>query len=534
MSTFVDEQVKRLDTILSRSFEQSLDFSSLSFQALNEGNQFLIQTIQALDFQNASNIPSLKKLQEYLQKYLNDINSTATTNAELEWFFVAKCTIAVYGHVFSKLLELTLPVSESINYWNSIQGNTMQEIYYAMQIAPSRLYHLLKNTVKNLSTKSVNFHQLSSMDFIITQLFPVHNEQHQKQRSRKTAIDLLKFFNLSSLRHRPFLLQIIRNEIELKKTTLQRIRSELAASLGVMLLTPPQFTDGIPKETKQCVEMIHYIMRADRTASYNSYGRRNSQKNDKHFQEQFSLQESNTTSAKDIASELNQILQTWSLSCESHFTTVQSLYGIPSTLSRYWIPALLLYYAGDYAIRYGLDRQDDILHYTREFGKTAYEFLLNWVWEPMVKVYNTIRLKDQRLSLLSKEGLQSDLDSLERMVVGFATDNLHLAENELSHLALDVREGDLSVLLKEYEREIKNPLKNVITGNLLQTMLIQVQKVKVDVDLAMSALDKLLKSNELNFAFLAVAPSMLLTYASASWLKNRLRGRSQQKTNQTN
>lgn len=39
-------------------------------------------------------------------------------------------------------------------------------------------------------------------------------------------------------------------------------------------------------------------------------------------------------------------------------------------------------------------------------------------------------------------------------------------------------------------------------GDLLQTMLIQVQKTKVDVDLAMSALDKLLKSNELNFAFL--------------------------------
>lgn len=41
-------------------------------------------------------------------------------------------------------------------------------------------------------------------------------------------------------------------------------------------------------------------------------------------------------------------------------------------------------------------------------------------------------------------------------------------------------------------------------GDLLQTILIQVQKTKVDVDLAMSALDKLLKSNELNFAFLGM------------------------------
>lgn len=49
---------------------------------------------------------------------------------------------------------------------------------------------------------------------------------------------------------------------------------------------------------------------------------------------------------------------------------------------------------------------------------------------------------------------------------------------------------------------MQSPLKNVIVGDLLQTILIQVQKTKVDVDLAMSALDKLLKSNELNFAFL--------------------------------
>lgn len=47
-------------------------------------------------------------------------------------------------------------------------------------------------------------------------------------------------------------------------------------------------------------------------------------------------------------------------------------------------------------------------------------------------------------------------------------------------------------------------MRNVIAGDLLQTILIQVQKTKVDVDLAMSALDKLLKSNELNFAFLGM------------------------------
>lgn len=41
------------------------------------------------------------------------------------------------------------------------------------------------------------------------------------------------------------------------------------------------------------------------------------------------------------------------------------------------------------------------------------------------------------------------------MVVGFAKDNLHLSNEELSRIALNVREGDISVLLKEYEKEIK-------------------------------------------------------------------------------
>jgi hypothetical protein len=48
----------------------------------------------------------------------------------------------------------------------------------------------------------------------------------------------------------------------------------------------------------------------------------------------------------------------------------------------------------------------------------------------------------------------------------------------------------------------QSPVKNAIRGDLIRTLLIQVQKTKVDVDLAMAALDKLLKSNELNFAFL--------------------------------
>jgi nuclear-control-of-ATPase protein 2 len=41
------------------------------------------------------------------------------------------------------------------------------------------------------------------------------------------------------------------------------------------------------------------------------------------------------------------------------------------------------------------------------------------------------------------------------MVVGFAKDKLQLSEAELARLTLDIHEGDLSVVLREYEKEIK-------------------------------------------------------------------------------
>ena len=53
----------------------------------------------------------------------------------------------------------------------------------------------------------------------------------------------------------------------------------------------------------------------------------------------------------------------------------------------------------------------------------------------------------------------------------------------------------------------------------MQALLIQVQKVKVDAAIAMNSIDKLLRSNELNFAFIAVAPTLLVFSGFSVWLR---------------
>ncbi|KAI8082286.1 ATP synthase regulation protein NCA2-domain-containing protein [Thamnidium elegans] len=510
MTTFVNEQVKKLDSALSNHFEKNLIATkSLDLSTLSEKDQFLFQASQALDFSN-NQLPSFESVQEYLEKYQTTYKDDSSVYAEIEWLFVAKCTIAIYGQVFSNVLNSTLPTSEAIDYWNDIHGNTLQEIYYVLQ----------------------------SNDYVLSQLFPIHASIKPTSNyvSNKTEpFSALNFFTLSSFHNRPLILEIIRHEVALKKRSLQQLRSQQAASLGVLLLTPPQFDQGqadfavsMADQTKGCIEMIKYVMGSPTGLKQDTD--KLQQRNVHHLQRHLdSMSDLQCCSASDITAELYDVVKNWSTVYNRNLKSEQASYGIPSAMTRYWIPTVVSYFVGNWIIQYGLKRKEDIIHCVEELGNTVRDFALNWVWKPVLKVYETIRLKDQRLSILSKQGLQSDLDSLERMMLGFAKDNLHLSELELSRLSSDIREGDMSVLLKEYEKEIKNPLKNVIAGDLLQTMLIQVQKTKVDVDLAMSALDKLLKSNELNFAFLAVAPSMLLTWASVSWLKNTFQGRSQQK-----
>lgn len=141
MTTFVNEQVKRLNASLDQSFEKALQNKSSikDFSSLNEKEQFLLQATKAIDL-NAAELPTFDKVQQYLEKYNNQIvKAESTENAadpSLEWLFVAKCTIAIYGRVFSNILNLTLPISESIDYWNSIHENTFSEIYYALQGKP--------------------------------------------------------------------------------------------------------------------------------------------------------------------------------------------------------------------------------------------------------------------------------------------------------------------------------------------------------------------------------------------------------------
>jgi nuclear-control-of-ATPase protein 2 len=108
---------------------------------------------------------------------------------------------------------------------------------------------------------------------------------------------------------------------------------------------------------------------------------------------------------------------------------------------------------------------ESILKSTISLLKQGFEtgglFITEWVAKPVSEMLKTIRHKDPGLALLGNNSLKSDLDSLERMVIDFANDNN--PSIDASEISRQIRSGDMTIVLQEYEKEIKSPGKLVLT-----------------------------------------------------------------------
>ena len=65
------------------------------------------------------------------------------------------------------------------------------------------------------------------------------------------------------------------------------------------------------------------------------------------------------------------------------------------------------------------------------------------------------------------------------MALSLAKDELRYGPEQLEALSQQIKRGDLTPVLQLYEEDIRKPLKSVITGTLLRSVFIQVQKAKV-------------------------------------------------------
>lgn len=85
----------------------------------------------------------------------------------------------------------------------------------------------------------------------------------------------------------------------------------------------------------------------------------------------------------------------------------------------------------------------------------------------------------------------------------------------------------LEIVMTRYEKELMHPIQGLVGGELVRALLIQVQKLKLDIEEAMLELDQILRANEINFAILAALPafflSLILAMLVRAWIKQDTR-----------
>jgi hypothetical protein len=193
----------------------------------------------------------------------------------------------------------------------------------------------------------------------------------------------------------------------------------------------------------------------------------------------------------------------------SSFTAEIEARRKPGHLWRKWH----LYFGGVVAIGVGtalaIKHRPKVITLAGDTWKALREFLHEHAAEPLSNIVQSVTstFKDRSLFSTTIDALRKSKEDLAAMLRTFA---LHHAKELSAHEGVSVAEytasiperaaqGDMSLVMQTYQREIQRPILSLVAGDLMRGLLVQVQKVKIDTEAAMLAADQVLKSNEINF-----------------------------------
>jgi len=487
---------------------------------------------------------------------------------------LSKATIQTYGIVLNSLLEQTLPLSQDLFYWDEVASSYSYTALYSLQTAPERMWDFGRE-VLNDATK--RFKERDGMGFMGIgghSQESLLGDENQGEREEDTGKETLsatarRFYALvqNSLRDRslvefqrvgalsPF--SLARHEIRMKQANIKKLREMQASALGVLIGEGLSFgfEEEEHEEWKIIVERAVLLMEKvvrnvssvestldefeETVFSLDGLGGRADEDEDDERGSRLSSRHYTSGSGGRVATsalekQLQEILLRHLPAQSTASRALISTYGRPSITTRYWLPAAALLLSSSAILRIFVSRQAELKQWLQELCATAVDFWTNWFVEPVRKIIGTIRHgEDSEVALMSRSSLKADMESLERMVVDFAVDNPStslpegsvaspLTDAQIQTVRQAVHEGDLTPVLKSYEQELRAPFKGAIKGELLRALLIQIQKTKVDVEVAISGIDHLLKSQELVFGMVGLTPGLLVCVGIFWWAKNSM------------
>ncbi|CAG8584600.1 9040_t:CDS:2 [Dentiscutata erythropus] len=465
--TFIKERVRKLHGDIAAIY-QSLQVTVTSASSVYDSKrvEVLTSAIKSIEL-DEGHVPKLTfvlKQLDAVEKILHrswqttkDRDSESEFEKEiskLEWIFLAKVTVVIYANLLDHLLFSTLPLLNEIYYWEELRGTSPIRLFSLSRAIFNSVYQRYQNVPSTLSLR-----QYFSRNYMIN-LFP--NHMH---------IRLLNVQHFQSFS----ILPLIRYEIRYKKLKLKAIMEHKAACLG-LLIEKGLNLNSIIKEMNnkdreeheigfdslignQLIECIVLMERVLNQMIEFDIGSGNVPHIDNIFDTKYPPKiPSLLAFYTHLRSMITQNLPQYN----EQSIRIISYYGRPSVITRWWIPTVLLSIV-TFKIRNQI-HWEDFQDWLEGIKETMVNFWNDWIWEPIKGMLDTIRHKENRLALMGKESLSSDLESLERMVLDFAHEQMQFTAEELNELSKRIRDGDLSIVLKAYEQELKRPVKATLTG----------------------------------------------------------------------
>lgn len=423
------------------------------------------------------------------------------------WLVAAKAAVQASGLAMHTLLDHTLQLQGELDYWNEVLGSVFYSGLYAAQTSPVRLWHWTKDVHPSRNVPGI---QVSLSRPIAARWAHFYQIAQQSMRGMSQHHIHLNW---------SFPIRSCRSEIRQKRDVLLNMKDIHTSSLGLIM------------------EWWHSLQREDSATGDSTTSRRQWQDTVSRtvvLTEAILQQAANRSSAAEFELQVSATIDNGIASMQTYNGTspvqpihlIQRLvhvlkeqlpnhsasmsafidnHGRPSTVVRYWLPVLATVLSSSASLRLLARRQDEIAQWIVGIGSTIIKFGSNWVVEPIRKLIGTIRHDEKsEIAIMSKNSLVADRASLERMVIDFVRDRPdpsqgNLTANDTTAIANAVKEGDLTPVLRAYERDLRTPFAGTVRGDLIRALLIQIQKTKVDVEIAISGINALLKSQELVF-----------------------------------
>lgn len=202
----------------------------------------------------------------------------------------------------------------------------------------------------------------------------------------------------------------------------------------------------------------------------------------------------------------------------------QAIETIPPIYTRWWPAAVIIMYSLR-ALQGSWDLVIEWLH--TSVLDTLGLFWRNWVIDPLYHIYLTIRHDPtSQLALIANESLDTDIQSLNKMVADFVLDNPGIPTNIVQEASKPTGSSvDMMPVMSAYESQLRQPILNLVTGQLVRTALIQIQKSKVDLEVALKGIDQLIQSQQLVFGIVAAVPAFLTLLYFSLFLNSRFTGK---------